>query len=56
MRGASIFPIAHKYFQHTWPLQWLSMGDQIDEWMEEKVSAYMIMWSALSRLLGFQDA
>ncbi|KAI6166306.1 hypothetical protein EDD17DRAFT_1505229 [Pisolithus thermaeus] len=38
-----IFPIAHKYFQHTWPLQWLSMGDQIDEWMEEKVSAYMIM-------------
>ncbi|KAI6159468.1 hypothetical protein EDD17DRAFT_1511164 [Pisolithus thermaeus] len=36
MRGARIFPIAHEYFQ------WLSMGDQIDEWMEEKVSAYMI--------------
>ncbi|KAI6101890.1 hypothetical protein F5141DRAFT_1065842 [Pisolithus sp. B1] len=42
MRGARIFPIAHKYFQHTWPLQQLSMGDWIDEWMEEKVSAYMI--------------
>ncbi|KAI6102236.1 hypothetical protein F5141DRAFT_1065720 [Pisolithus sp. B1] len=58
MRGARIFPIAHEYFQlisgaferhnvltllqHTWPLQWLSMGDRIDEWMEEKVSAYMI--------------
>ncbi|KAI6100517.1 hypothetical protein F5141DRAFT_1066121 [Pisolithus sp. B1] len=42
MRGTRIFPIAHEYFQHTWPLQWLSMGDQIDEWMEEKVSAYMI--------------
>ncbi|KAI6095404.1 hypothetical protein F5141DRAFT_1068386 [Pisolithus sp. B1] len=42
MRGARIFPIAHEYFQHTWPLQWLSMGDQIDEWMEENVSAYMI--------------
>ncbi|KAI6117124.1 hypothetical protein EDD16DRAFT_1520169 [Pisolithus croceorrhizus] len=49
MRGTRIFPIVHKYFQHTWPLQWLSMGDQIDEWMEEK-------WFALSRLLGFQDA
>ncbi|KAI6137280.1 hypothetical protein F5141DRAFT_1060138 [Pisolithus sp. B1] len=36
MRGARIFPIAHEYFQHTWPLQQLSMGDQIDEWMEEK--------------------
>ncbi|KAI6140088.1 hypothetical protein EDD17DRAFT_1516473 [Pisolithus thermaeus] len=36
MRGARIFPIAHEYFQHTWPLQWLSMGDWIDEWMEEK--------------------
>ncbi|KAI6103452.1 hypothetical protein F5141DRAFT_1065263 [Pisolithus sp. B1] len=43
MRGTRIFPIAHEYFQHTWPLQQLSMGDQIDEWMEEKVSAYMIM-------------
>ncbi|KAI6112667.1 hypothetical protein F5141DRAFT_1213963 [Pisolithus sp. B1] len=43
MRGARIFPIAHEYFQHTWPLQQLSMGDRIDEWMEEKVSAYMIM-------------
>ncbi|KAI6101896.1 hypothetical protein F5141DRAFT_1065848 [Pisolithus sp. B1] len=43
MRGNRIFPIAHEYFQHTWPLQWLSMGDQIDEWMEEKVSAYMIV-------------
>ncbi|KAI6099465.1 hypothetical protein EV401DRAFT_2081403 [Pisolithus croceorrhizus] len=42
MRGARIFPIAHEYFQHTWPLQRLSMGDRIDEWMEEKVSAYMI--------------
>ncbi|KAI6109340.1 hypothetical protein EDD16DRAFT_1522564 [Pisolithus croceorrhizus] len=42
IRGARIFPIAHEYFQHTWPLQQLSMGDQIDEWMEEKVSAYMI--------------
>ncbi|KAI6096350.1 hypothetical protein EDD16DRAFT_1528067 [Pisolithus croceorrhizus] len=49
MRGTRIFPIAHKYFQHTWPLQQLSMGDWIDEWMEEK-------WFALSRLLGFQDA
>ncbi|KAI6112550.1 hypothetical protein F5141DRAFT_1062966 [Pisolithus sp. B1] len=28
--------------QHTWPLHQLSMGDQIDEWMEEMVSAYMI--------------
>ncbi|KAI6127213.1 hypothetical protein F5141DRAFT_1060795 [Pisolithus sp. B1] len=36
MRGTRIFPIAHEYFQ------WLSMGDWIDEWMEEKVSAYMI--------------
>ncbi|KAI6102904.1 hypothetical protein F5141DRAFT_1065491 [Pisolithus sp. B1] len=36
MRGARIFPITHEYFQ------WLSMGDRIDEWMEEKVSAYMI--------------
>ncbi|KAI6096612.1 hypothetical protein EDD16DRAFT_1527923 [Pisolithus croceorrhizus] len=43
MRGTRIFPIAHEYFQHTWPLQQLSVGDQIDEWMEEKVSAYMIM-------------
>ncbi|KAI6158819.1 hypothetical protein EDD17DRAFT_1511856 [Pisolithus thermaeus] len=42
MRGVRIFPIAHEYFQHTWPLQWLSVGDQIDEWMEENVSAYMI--------------
>ncbi|KAI6135258.1 hypothetical protein EDD17DRAFT_1771906 [Pisolithus thermaeus] len=42
MRGTRIFPIAHEYFQHTWPLQQLSMGDRIDEWMEEKVSAYMI--------------
>ncbi|KAI6097557.1 hypothetical protein F5141DRAFT_1067211 [Pisolithus sp. B1] len=42
MRGARIFPIAHEYFQHTWPLQQLSMGDWIDEWMEEKVSAHMI--------------
>ncbi|KAI6126520.1 hypothetical protein F5141DRAFT_1060269 [Pisolithus sp. B1] len=71
MRGARIFPIAHKYFQ------WLSMGDWIDEWIEEKVSAYMITvrgvvhelekneqdinhlfswWFALSRLLGLQDA
>ncbi|KAI6097806.1 hypothetical protein F5141DRAFT_1219887 [Pisolithus sp. B1] len=60
MRGARIFPIAHKYFQHTWPLQQLSMGDWIDEWMEEKVSAYMItvrgVWFALSRLLGLWDA
>ncbi|KAI6111646.1 hypothetical protein EDD16DRAFT_1710338 [Pisolithus croceorrhizus] len=40
MRSARIFPIAHEYFQHTWPLQQLSMGDWIDEWMEEKVSAY----------------
>ncbi|KAI6107922.1 hypothetical protein F5141DRAFT_1064219 [Pisolithus sp. B1] len=37
MRGARIFPIAHEYFQ------WLPMGDQIDEWMEENVSAYMIV-------------
>ncbi|KAI6137263.1 hypothetical protein F5141DRAFT_1060126 [Pisolithus sp. B1] len=49
MRGTRIFPIAHEYFQHTWPLQQLSMGDRIDEWMEEK-------WFALSRLLGLQDA
>ncbi|KAI6019095.1 hypothetical protein EDC04DRAFT_2607615 [Pisolithus marmoratus] len=49
MRGTRIFPTAHDYFQHTWPLQRLSMGDQIDEWMGEK-------WFALSRLLGFQDA
>ncbi|KAI6106612.1 hypothetical protein EDD16DRAFT_1708617 [Pisolithus croceorrhizus] len=60
MRGARIFPIAHKYFQHTWPLQQLSMGDWIDEWMEEKVSAYMItvrgVWFALSRLLSLWDA
>ncbi|KAI6106027.1 hypothetical protein EV401DRAFT_1892868 [Pisolithus croceorrhizus] len=49
MRGTRIFPIAHKYFQHTWPLQQLSMGDRIDEWMEEK-------WFALSRLLSLQDA
>ncbi|KAI6095459.1 hypothetical protein F5141DRAFT_1068371 [Pisolithus sp. B1] len=34
--GCQNFPIAHEYFQHTWPLQWLSMGDWIDEWMEEK--------------------
>ncbi|KAI6120105.1 hypothetical protein EDD16DRAFT_1519059 [Pisolithus croceorrhizus] len=27
MRGTRIFPIAHEYFQHTWPLQQLSMGD-----------------------------
>ncbi|KAI6116440.1 hypothetical protein F5141DRAFT_1062491 [Pisolithus sp. B1] len=44
MRGTRIFPIAHEYFQHMWPLQQLSMGDRIDEWMEEK-------WFALSRLL-----
>ncbi|KAI6102054.1 hypothetical protein EDD17DRAFT_1764432 [Pisolithus thermaeus] len=42
MRGTRIFPIAHEYFQHTWPLQQLSMGDWIDEWMEENVNAYMI--------------
>ncbi|KAI6127602.1 hypothetical protein EDD16DRAFT_1748941 [Pisolithus croceorrhizus] len=53
MRGARIFPIAHEYFQHTWPLQRLSMGDRIDEWMEEKVSAYMITArSAAGRTYG----
>ncbi|KAI6156213.1 hypothetical protein EDD17DRAFT_1512670, partial [Pisolithus thermaeus] len=53
MRGTRIFPIAHEYFQHTWPLQWLSMGDWIDEWMEEKVSAYMIAArSAAGRTYG----
>ncbi|KAI6120441.1 hypothetical protein EDD16DRAFT_1518801 [Pisolithus croceorrhizus] len=37
MMGTRIFPIAHEYFQ------WLPMGDRIDEWMEENVSAYMIV-------------
>ncbi|KAI6096450.1 hypothetical protein EV401DRAFT_1895745 [Pisolithus croceorrhizus] len=47
MRGARIFPIAHEYFQR------LSMGDRIDEWMEEKVSAYMIAArSAAGRTYG----
>ncbi|KAI6167871.1 hypothetical protein EDD17DRAFT_1504048 [Pisolithus thermaeus] len=47
MRGTRIFPIAHEYFQR------LSMGDRIDEWMEEKVSAYMITArSAAGRTYG----
>ncbi|KAI6165081.1 hypothetical protein EDD17DRAFT_1506408 [Pisolithus thermaeus] len=47
MRGARIFPITHEYFQR------LSMGDRIDEWMEEKVSAYMIVArSAAGRTYG----
>ncbi|KAI6131352.1 hypothetical protein EDD17DRAFT_1509409 [Pisolithus thermaeus] len=37
MRGARIFPIAHEYFQR------LSMGDWIDEWMEEKSTMQQIL-------------
>ncbi|KAI6134400.1 hypothetical protein EV401DRAFT_1882897 [Pisolithus croceorrhizus] len=57
-RGARIFPIVHEYFWHTWPLQQLSMGDQIDEWMEEKVSTYMITArsAAVVCLVKTQDA
>ncbi|KAI6129901.1 hypothetical protein EDD17DRAFT_1514551 [Pisolithus thermaeus] len=52
MMGTRIFPIAHEYFQHTWPLQWLPMGDRIDEWMEENVSAYMIVVRSAAAILG----
>ncbi|KAI5989866.1 hypothetical protein EDC04DRAFT_2614234 [Pisolithus marmoratus] len=41
LRGSKIFHIAYNYFQHTWPFEWPSMGECIDEWIDGQVHTYM---------------
>ncbi|KAI6046656.1 hypothetical protein EDC04DRAFT_2597791 [Pisolithus marmoratus] len=41
LRGSKIFHIAYDYFQHTWPFEWPSMGECIDEWIDGQVHTYI---------------
>ncbi|KAI5988143.1 hypothetical protein EDD15DRAFT_2199082 [Pisolithus albus] len=53
LRGGKIFGIADKYFQHAWPARHLSMGDQIDGWMEVKVDRFMkSLWEIMEQIEG----